>query len=160
MFRRYPAALAVLLLATVTSLAHAQQAAGDSTRRDRAQDQRTITHDTVTLHREMAVRDSLRRQVKDDHADVRTDEKRVDSLQTALRRDRKAAPGDTARVRTELASLQQKLRTDRQDIGRDEKRLDFTEKQLHQESHAVIAAHHDVREDRAKRAHPDSSTHH
>ena len=168
MFRRYPAALTALLVMSVTSLAAAQQAASDSSRRDpdraRDRDERAITADTIKLHREIAVRDSARATLTQDQEQTRAVEARIDSLQADLKKDRQATPRDTAAINRDLTALKHMRQTLDRDLDRDRRektRVAVIEKKVRTESGAAIEEHHDVREDRPRSpAHRDTTARH
>jgi hypothetical protein len=156
------ATLAAVLTAALTSLAAAQQAAPDSSHLTRAiaRDQRVIGSDTLTLNRDIAMRDSARTALALEHHRTQAETARIDSLKTRLDHDRKATPRDTALIDRELATLTHDRRQLDQDLDRDRKeaaREDKIEQRVKQESAAAIDAHHDLGRDRSKASVPKSS---
>lgn len=157
MFRIHSAAITVLLALTMTTLAGAQQKAQP----DKRQDQHTITADSARLHRDIAMRDSIRAVVAQDHARTQAGQARLDSLKAALASARKATPRDTAAIRRdELALAQSKQALDRDlDRAKHERSLLVSiEKKVTRESDATIDARHDLRSDRADTAHHSQSS--
>jgi hypothetical protein len=159
MSRTHPAALMTLLALTVTSLAGAQQASSDTARhakpspgRDQRQDQRTISADSIKLHHDIALRDSVGSALEADHDRVHADQARLDSLRPALAAARKATPRDSAAIKRDLAALDRaKAALDRDlDQGkREEVRLAALKKRADQESDAIKSARNDLRVDRS-----------
>ena len=107
MSRTHPAALMTLLALTVTSLAGAQQASSDTAHhakqspgRDQRQDQHIISADSIKLHHDIALRDSVRSALEADHDRIHADQARIDSLRAAVAAARKATPRDDAAHRS------------------------------------------------------------
>ena len=157
MFRIHSAAITAMLALTITTLAGAQQKAQS----DKRQDQRTIAADSARLHRDIAMRDSIRAVVAEDHARTQAGQARLDSLKAALATARKTTPRDAAAIqRDELALAQTKKALDR-DLDRaqhERSLLASIEKKVTRESDATIDARRDLRSDRADTArHAQSS---
>ena len=155
MFRIHSAAITVLLALTMTTLAGAQQKAQP----DKRQDQRTIAADSARLHRDIAMRDSIRAVVAEDHARTQAGQARLDSLKAALATARKTTPRAAAAIqRDELALAQTKKALDR-DLDRaqhERSLLASIEKKVTRESDATIDARRDLRSDRADTAHHET----
>src|SRR6476661_7655863 len=140
MSRRHPAALMTLLALTVTLPAAAQQ------------DQRTISADSIKLHHDIALRDSVRSALEADHDRIHADQARLDSLRPALAAARKATPRDPAAIKRDLAALDRAnaaLDRDLDQGKREEVRLAALKKRADQESDALEGARKDLRADRS-----------
>ena len=140
MSRTHPAALMTLLALTVTLPAAAQQ------------DQRTISADSIKLHHDIALRDSVRSALEADHDRIHADQARLDSLRPALAAARKATPRDTAAIKRDLAALDRAnaaLDRDLDQGKREEVRLAALKKRADQESDALQGARKDLRADRS-----------
>ena len=154
----YSAMATALLMLGAASLAQAQQATSDTAGRDsthamrvRARDERTITADTVRLHREMAIRDSARTLLDQDQAQTHATGKQIDSLKAVLDRERKATPRDTVAINRNLAALtglRQKLDRDLDRDRRVKTRVDSLDSRIRKESEAAIDAHQNIKESR------------
>jgi hypothetical protein len=166
MFRTYPAALAAALALTVTSLAGAQQPAGDTTAhhpkpsptRDERQDARVIAADRARLQHDIGLRDSTRARLVQDRNRLPTEEARIDSLKAALTSARKAH--DTAAERRDLAELTRARKVYDQDLDRFKREgavLAKLDKRADAQEDAIAAARHDLRADRSAQRRPDSA---
>jgi hypothetical protein len=146
--RFFPAVVAVMVMGIATA-GHAQQAT-DSLQRDRTHDERAVTRDTLKMNHDIAVRDSVRTLLQQDQARTAVTTKQIDSLQADMTRARQASPRDTAAIARDEASVKRLQAVLDKDLDRsrsEKQRLAFTEKTVQRESHAAIAAHHDVRQD-------------
>jgi hypothetical protein len=131
-----------------------------SLNRDERQDARTIAADSTRLHRDIALRDSIRTVVAVDHARTQAEQARIDSLKVALAKARKATPRDTA---ADLAALNQARETLENDVHRAEHEravLASIDRRVTRESDATVDARGDLRADRSASAHPTSRTRH
>jgi hypothetical protein len=159
MLRITPAALTALLALALPSLAAAQTAT--DRHRDVAHDERVVTRDTTRLDQEVAVRDSARTALAQDHYQTQAVAARIDSLQHLLDRERAAKPRDAAAISRDEAGLSAARKTRDQDLRRDQRaasHLAMVEQKVEKESKAAIDVHHDIRQDRSgATAHPDSS---
>lgn len=166
MLRIHAAALALLALAVPSLAVQTATAQTPSTQtpsarhRDVAHDERVITRDTTKLHQEVAVRDSIRAALAQDHYQTQAIAARIDSLQHQLDRERAAKPRDAAAISRDEAALNAARKTRDQDLHRDQQaasRLAAVEQKVKKDSQGAIDAHHDIRQDRSSlSARPDS----
>ncbi|MGH7513351.1 MAG: hypothetical protein ACREOQ_10550 [Gemmatimonadales bacterium] len=169
MSRTHPAALMTLLALTVTSLAGAQQASSDTAQhakpspgRDQRQDQRIISTDSIKLHHDIALRDSVRSALEADHDRIHADQGRLDSLRMALANARKAQPRDTAAIARDLAALNQAKQALDRDLDRDKQErslLASMNRKVTKESDVTADARHDLHADRSALEHPSAKSH-
>ena len=164
MLRIHTAGLALLaLLAPSFATAQTTTPSATARHRDVAHDERTITRDTTRIQQEIALRDSARATLAQDHHQTQLIAARIDSLQHQLDRERAAKPRDEAAIRRDEAALTAARKTRDQDLRRDKRaasHLAMVEQKVKKESDAAIDAHHDIKQDRSSvRAHPDSAHH-
>jgi len=155
---KYAATLTTLLILGSASFAQAQQSASDTTRSDRAQDQRALATDTMKLRLDIAHLDSLRASLHQDQTQARADEKQVDSLKTVIKRDRQATPRDSGAIaqdQAQLMALRKKLDTELDRARRERGQVDLAQKAVRRESQASIKAHKDIKQDKAVSQKPD-----
>jgi hypothetical protein len=159
MSRTSSAAVVAALALTVTSLAGAQQPAGDtathhpkpSTTPDQRQDRRAISADSARLQHDIAIRDSLRTRVANVRDRFSTDIARADSAKAKLDRDRQVKPPEPAAVRQDMADLKRARNTYDQDLDRfkhDRTQLVKVEQRVDAQVDAETAARKDLRADR------------
>ncbi len=149
MFRIQTAVLTAMLALAVTSLAAAQNAT-DSTRRDLKQDNRALARDTVKLHQDIAMRDSVSDTLAQDHKQLKAGEAHIDSLQAQLAKDRKAH--DTAAVKQDEKALKDARKAQEQEldrIKREDARFKAVEAKVRKERDAVSDTRSDLKQDRS-----------
>jgi hypothetical protein len=131
-----------------------------SLNRDERQDAHTIAADSTRLHRDIALRDSIRTVVAADHARTQAEQARIDSLKVALAKARKAAPRDTAADLAALNQAREALETDVHRAEHERAVLASIDRRVTSESDATVDARRDLRADRSAPAHPTSRTRH
>jgi hypothetical protein len=128
------------------------------TDRARDRDQQALATDTMKLHHDIVLKDSVRAMLLRDRTQTQSDEKQLDSMRAMLKHDRQASPRDTAAIAKDQAavtSLEKKVEMDRDQAQREETRLDLAQKAVRRESHAAFEEHRDIREDKPRSQEPE-----
>jgi len=149
MFPIRTAVVTALLALAVTSLGAAQNAT-DSTRRDLKQDNRALARDTVKLHQDIAMRDSVSNALAQDRKQLKAGEARIDSLKAQLAKDRKAH--DTAAIKQDEKALNDAREAQERELDRmkrEDARLKAVEAKVRKERDAVGDTRSDLKQERS-----------
>lgn len=123
-------------------------------RRDLRQDAHQVSADSARLQHDIGLRDSTRTLLTQDRARTRTEEAKLDSLQTALGKARKTSPADTAAIEASIARARKTLESDQDRDQHERAQVASIDHKITKDQDAASDARHDLRSDRSALQHP------